>query len=155
MSSIEKEPSSAAAAVQARNTTWTDEKDVGNSQACAVDAGTGAVVLEHNPQHAAEYAEYLRLDEYYNNNPKAKKRLIRLLDIRIIPMLFLYYLLNSLDKSNAGNVKIYTFLKDTNMTGTQFNLALTWYFFTYAGLEAPSKYVMDPHFPEYLTDCII
>lgn len=97
------------------------------------------IPVELEPTHAAEYADYLRLKEHYASDPNAHRRIIRLLDLRILPMLFLYYLLNSLDKSNAGNVKIYTFLKDTNMTSHQFNLALTWYFFTYAFLETPSK----------------
>lgn len=92
-----------------------------------------------DPNHAAEYAEYQRLHVQYTSDKKTHRRLIRLLDFRVLPILFLYYLLNSLDKANAGNIKIYTFLADTNMTSTQFNLALTWYFFTYAGLETPSK----------------
>lgn len=102
---------------------------------------TYTIPVELEATHAAEYADYLRLKEHYASDPQAHRRLIRLLDLRILPMLFLYYLLNSLDKSNAGNVKIYTFLEDTHMTSHQFNLSLTWYFFTYAGLEAPSKYV--------------
>jgi hypothetical protein len=95
--------------------------------------------VDLEPTHAAEYAEYLRLHTHFTSDKKNHGRLIRLLDWRVLPMLFMFYLLNSLDKANAGNIKIYTFLADTKMTGTQFNLALTWYFFTYAGLEAPSK----------------
>lgn len=101
--------------------------------------GTTYVVGDTPAASAPEYVEFMRLKEHFESDPKAHRRLIRLLDFRILPFLFLYYLLNSLDKSNAGNVKIYTFLQDAHMTSHQFNLALTWYFFTYAGLEAPSK----------------
>ncbi|KAH8655323.1 putative high-affinity nicotinic acid transporter [Xylariales sp. PMI_506] len=100
-----------------------------------------------SPAAAAEYAEYQRLHAHFTADKAAHKRLIRLLDLRVLPMLFIYYLLNSLDKANAGNVKIYTFLADTNMTSSQFNLALTWYFFTYAGLEAPSNMMMRKYGP--------
>lgn len=110
------------------------DKDVGSMY---LMSGQAAVNLE--PGRAAEYEDYLRLHVHFTSDKIAHKRLIRLLDLRVLPMLFIYYLMNSLDKSNAGNVKIYTFLEDTHMTSTQFNLALTWYFFTYAGLEAPSK----------------
>ncbi|KAH9886820.1 putative high-affinity nicotinic acid transporter [Xylariomycetidae sp. FL2044] len=103
---------------------------------------TDLPVVAIDESHAAEYEDYQRLKARFEADPKAMKRIIRLLDLRILPYLFLYYLLNSLDKSNAGNVKIYTFLQDTNMTSRQFNLALTWYFFTYAGLEAPSNMMM-------------
>jgi hypothetical protein len=89
--------------------------------------------------HAAEYSEYLRLREHFLANPKAHRSMITRLDVRILPFLFMYYLLNSIDRTNAGNVKIYTFMEDTNMTNTQFNLALTWFIIMYALFEAPSK----------------
>ncbi|TVY89299.1 High-affinity nicotinic acid transporter [Lachnellula willkommii] len=117
-----------------------DEKQVGFNAPIDITGIDAPATLD--PSHAAEYLEYLELKERFESDPTAYKSLVRRLDLRIIPMLFLYYLLNSLDKSNAGNVKIYTFLKDTHMTGHQFNLALTWYFFTYAFLEAPSNMCM-------------
>lgn len=89
--------------------------------------------------HAAEYVEYLRLKDHFTADPKAHRSMILRLDARILPFLFMYYLLNSIDRSNAGNVKIYTFMEDTNMTNTQFNLALTWFIIMYAMFEAPSK----------------
>ncbi|CAJ2501973.1 Uu.00g048260.m01.CDS01 [Anthostomella pinea] len=89
--------------------------------------------------HASEYDEYLHMKARYAADPKAWKSVLRKLDLRVLPMLIIFYLLNSLDKANAGNVKVYTFLEDTNMTSHQFNLALTWFFITYALLEAPSN----------------
>ena len=112
------------------------EEQIGTTHVFPKDVHLAGILV---PEHAAEYAEYCRLHDQYACAPKAKARLIRKLDFRVLPILFVYYLLNSLDKSNAGNVKIYTFLEDTHMTSRQFNLALTWYFFTYAGFEAPSK----------------
>lgn len=122
-----------------------DEKQIGFT--APVDIAVVDAPVRLDPSHAAEYVEFLQLKEYFEADPKVYSALVRKLDFRIIPMLFLYYLLNSLDKSNAGNVKIYSFLKDTNMTDHQFNLALTWYFFTYAGLEAPSNMMMRRYGP--------
>ncbi|KKY20010.1 putative high-affinity nicotinic acid [Phaeomoniella chlamydospora] len=117
-----------------------DEKQIGTST--TVDASAIDAPVDLEPSHAQEYLDFLQLQAKFESDPKAYKRLVRKLDFRIIPFLFLYYLLNSLDRSNAGNVKIYSFLEDAHMTSHQFNLALTWYFFTYAFLEAPSNMMM-------------
>ncbi|ETS77178.1 hypothetical protein PFICI_11052 [Pestalotiopsis fici W106-1] len=114
------------------------EKQVGTA---FVISGS-AVPVSTDSQHAAEYQEFLRLKMEFESDRKRHRKLLLRLDFRILPFLFLYYLLNSLDKANAGNVKIYTFLQDTNMTSHQFNLALTWFFFTYAFLETPSNICM-------------
>ncbi|KAJ5983823.1 Major facilitator superfamily domain general substrate transporter [Penicillium waksmanii] len=37
----------------------------------------------------------------------------------------------SLDKSNAGNAKLFGLLENIGINGTQFNLALMYFFFTY------------------------
>ncbi|TVY35690.1 hypothetical protein LSUB1_G004294 [Lachnellula subtilissima] len=86
-----------------------DEKQVGFNAPIDITGIDAPAALE--PSHAAEYLEFLELKEHFESDPKAYKALIR-------------------RQSNAGNVKIYTFLKDTHMTGHQFNLALTWYFFS-------------------------
>ncbi|KAL3460935.1 major facilitator superfamily domain-containing protein [Aspergillus heterothallicus] len=48
----------------------------------------------------------------------------------------------SLDKSNAGNAKLFGFLEDVGMTSTQFNLALMYLFFTYGLFEPVSNIVL-------------
>lgn len=45
----------------------------------------------------------------------------------------------SLDKSNAGNAKLFGLLEDVGMTSTQFNLALMYLFFTYGLCEPISN----------------
>ncbi|TVY41297.1 High-affinity nicotinic acid transporter [Lachnellula occidentalis] len=103
-----------------------DEKQVGFNAPIDIMGIDAPAALE--PSHAAEYLEFLELKDHFESDPKAYKSLVR-------------------RQSNAGNVKIYTFLKDTHMTGHQFNLALTWYFFTYAFLEAPSNMCMRKYGP--------
>jgi sugar phosphate permease len=118
-----------------------DEKKLGGTDSSVTPSVIDAPA-ELLPEHAAEYMEFLTLQQHFQADPEVYAKLVRRLDCRIIPMLFLYYLFNGLDKSNAGNVKIYTFLKDTHMTGTQFNLAQTWFFITYGLFEAPSNMCM-------------
>jgi hypothetical protein len=86
---------------------------------------TNGAVMENGAHHAPEYESFIRLKTHFESDSKVYRKLLLRLDLRMLPFLFIYYLLNLLDKSNAGNVKICTFLADTNMASTQFNLALT------------------------------
>jgi hypothetical protein len=61
-------------------------------------------------------ASFAHLDE---------KKILRKMDLRLIPMLALLYLLSFLDRGNIGNAKIEGLTEDLNMTGAQYN----WYVF--------------------------
>ena len=52
-----------------------------------------------------------------------KKKLLRKVDIRLLPLLILMYLLNFLDRSNLAQSRLGTLEVDLNMKGTDFNLA--------------------------------
>lgn len=53
--------------------------------------------------------------------PEMEKRVLRKMDLRLIPMLSLLYLLAFLDRGNIGNAKIEGLLEDLNMTGPQYS----------------------------------
>jgi sugar phosphate permease len=57
--------------------------------------------------------------------------------------------------SNAGNVRIYTFLPDTNMTAAQFNTGLTIYSCFYGGLEVPAQLVLQKFGPRRFLSTIV
>ncbi|KAK6811252.1 hypothetical protein RU639_012999 [Aspergillus parasiticus] len=71
-----------------------------------------------------------------------ENRILRKMDLRIIPMLAVLYLLAFLDRGNVGNAKIEGLLEDLNMTGPQYNWCLTVFFFTYAAFELPSNLLL-------------
>lgn len=48
-------------------------------------------------------------------------KVLRKMDVRLIPMLSILYLLAFLDRGNIGNAKIEGLLGDLNLTGQQFN----------------------------------
>jgi hypothetical protein len=50
-------------------------------------------------------------------------RLLRKVDLRLLPLLILMYLLNFLDRSNLAQARLGTLEKDLGMKGTDFNLA--------------------------------
>ncbi|KAI0966574.1 retrograde regulation protein 2 [Xylaria arbuscula] len=70
------------------------------------------------------------------------RRILRKVDYRLIPMLTLLYLLAFLDRGNIGNAKVAGMNKDLGLTGTQYNIALTVFFFPYAVFEIPSNIVL-------------
>jgi hypothetical protein len=55
-------------------------------------------------------ASFAHLDE---------KKILRKMDLRLIPMLALLYLLSFLDRGNIGNAKIEGLVEDLHMTGPQ------------------------------------
>lgn len=68
---------------------------------------------------------------------RAERRLLWKFDLRILPLLTMMYLFNSLDKSNLGNAKTAGLEKDLGMEGTnEYNIALSVFFVPYV-LTAP------------------
>jgi sugar phosphate permease len=69
-------------------------------------------------------------------------KILRKMDLRLIPMLALLYLLSFLDRGNIGNAKIEGLLEDLHMSGPQYNWCLTVFFFTYCLFEVPSNVLL-------------
>ncbi|RYP20478.1 hypothetical protein DL765_002777 [Monosporascus sp. GIB2] len=81
--------------------------------------------------------------EFLNNFPKDKKRaVIRKIDYRLVPMLVLLYLMAYLDKTNIGNAKIEGLLESLNMTGVQYNVAVSIFFIPFVLAEVPSNMIL-------------
>lgn len=99
----------------------------------------------HNPLHSRE----------------TENKLLRKMDLRLIPMLATLYLLAFLDRGNIGNAKIEGMLTDLHMTGQQYSLSrmfwptipdvmdqdanqhtVTVFFFTYVAFELPSNLLL-------------
>ncbi|KNZ75154.1 hypothetical protein J132_04639 [Termitomyces sp. J132] len=68
-----------------------------------------------------------------------EKKLLRKIDWALIPWLSLLYLLSFLDRTSIGNAKLYHLTTDLHITDTQYLLALTIFFFSYAIFEVPSN----------------
>ncbi|USP78788.1 uncharacterized protein yc1106_06062 [Curvularia clavata] len=76
-------------------------------------------------------------------------RVLRKVDMRLVPMLALLYLVAFIDRSNIGNAKIAGMTKDLNMSGSQYNTAVTLFFVPYTLLEVPSNIVLKMMRPSY------
>lgn len=72
----------------------------------------------------------------------AEKRLIRKLDLWIVPPVMLLYLFSFLDRVNIGNARLYGLEDDLGMKGNQFQTAVSILFVTYILSELPSNLVI-------------
>ena len=68
--------------------------------------------------------------------PAADRALVWKFDLRILPVLAIMYLFNSLDKSNLGNAKTAGLEKTLKLKGSQYNTILSVFFVPYV-LTAP------------------
>ncbi|KAG6911530.1 hypothetical protein DXG01_011832 [Tephrocybe rancida] len=68
-----------------------------------------------------------------------ERRLMRKIDLRVIPWLALLYLFNFMDRGSVGNAKLYNLLPDIHITDPQYLIALTVFFIPYAFFEPVSN----------------
>jgi len=69
-------------------------------------------------------------------DPIAERRLVWKFDLRLLPVLAVMYLFNSLDKSNLGNAKTAGLEKSLGLVGEQYSTLLSVFFVPYV-LTAP------------------
>jgi len=77
-----------------------------------------------------------RVSASFAIHPEAERKLVWKFDLRILPVLAIMYLFNSLDKSNLGNAKTAGLETTLHLTGNQYNILLSIFFIPYV-LTAP------------------
>jgi hypothetical protein len=75
-------------------------------------------------------------------NAPSTRHLLWKLDLRILPLLYLAYIITFIDRANIGNVKIEGMLTDLDMVGNDYNVALVVYAVPFILLELPSSLVL-------------
>src|SRR6202034_3892858 len=94
-------------------------------------------VIDDGSVYKDEYSDSRRMSASYALDPVAERSLVWKFDIRILPVLAVMYLFNSLDKSNLGNAKTDGLEADLGMAGTNdYNIILSIFFIPYV-LTAP------------------
>lgn len=78
--------------------------------------------------------------ELYPNIDEGK--LLRKMDLRILPTLSILYLMSFLDRGNIGNANIEGLSEDLGLSYKQYNMCLTVFFFTYCAFEVPSNMML-------------
>ncbi|KAJ3539032.1 hypothetical protein NM208_g5651 [Fusarium decemcellulare] len=72
----------------------------------------------------------------------AQKRLVRKLDLTLMPMVLILYMLSYLDRNNIAQAKLDSFEKDLGLTGEDFNLALSILNVGYILMQLPSNMIL-------------
>ncbi|KZT56372.1 MFS general substrate transporter [Calocera cornea HHB12733] len=69
-------------------------------------------------------------------------KLIRKIDLNLLPVLTVLYLLSFLDRSNIGNAKLDGLTTDLNVPGANYNTSLAIYFVGYVLFEIPCNMIL-------------
>ncbi|GME28486.1 hypothetical protein GTA08_BOTSDO11249 [Neofusicoccum parvum] len=86
----------------------------------------------------------------------AEKRLVRKIDLRIMPCLFLVIVLNYLDRNALANARVQGIEESLGLKGSQFNTAISVLFAGYLALQIPSNLILTRVRPSlYLPGCMI
>ncbi|KAF9484537.1 MFS general substrate transporter [Pholiota conissans] len=75
-------------------------------------------------------------------DPVAEAKLVRKLDIIMLPLFTLIYALNFIDRTAIGNAKIAGLEKDLGMKGFDLNIALTVFYICYFISDIPANLIM-------------
>ncbi|KKY13793.1 putative major facilitator superfamily transporter [Diplodia seriata] len=86
-----------------------------------------------------ELEEALR--NYVPGSPEEKK-LLRKIDLRLMPILWIMYILNYVDRTNIGNAKIAGMEDDLNLDDQKYAWVLSIFFFGYLLCEVPSNMIL-------------
>ncbi|PHH68101.1 hypothetical protein CDD82_835 [Ophiocordyceps australis] len=71
-----------------------------------------------------------------------EKKLVRKLDVHLVPLVMAIYLFSFLDRVNIGNARLYGLEADLGISTKQFEVAVSILFVTYLTLEVPSNLVL-------------
>ncbi|KAI0470462.1 MFS general substrate transporter [Xylariaceae sp. FL0804] len=77
-----------------------------------------------------------------------EKKLVRKLDLHLVPLIMLLYTFSFLDRVNIGNARLYHMEEDLGLVGNQFQIAVSILFVTYLFFEVPSNLVLKPFTPQ-------
>ncbi|KAM0750752.1 MFS general substrate transporter [Meredithblackwellia eburnea MCA 4105] len=125
------------------------EKDLANDSSQHLESPTPARAwVATEDVHALEDQHDLAITQEdidfireFEASPR-KKKLMRKMDIHIVPVLLFIYLISFIDRGNIGNAKIQGLTTDLHLTGQQYNWCLTVFFFIYVACEVPSNLVI-------------
>ncbi|KAK4186510.1 putative MFS transporter [Podospora australis] len=111
------------------------------------------------PEHAQQPLNE-HVERFQNQDPEWRrtfeKKLVRKMDIHLLPCLILMYLLNFLDRANLAQARQGTLEADLGMTGTDFNFATSIFFVSYLVFQLPSNLLLTRLRPSiYLTSAMI
>ncbi|KAL0933247.1 vitamin H transporter [Colletotrichum truncatum] len=92
-------------------------------------------------EHAIGKEMEYPVDDYVPGSDEEKK-LVRKIDMYILPLMWVMYLLSYMDRTNIGNAKIAGMDKDLNLDSGRYSIALVVFFIGYVVFEVPSNMIL-------------
>lgn len=83
-----------------------------------------------------------------------EKRIIKKLDLYVMPVIMIMYIVSFLDRANIGNAKIAGMATDLNLTGTNFNVATSIFYVPYIIFDVPMTILVKRLGPSYVLPTI-
>ncbi|KAL1746783.1 major facilitator superfamily domain-containing protein [Schizophyllum fasciatum] len=84
-----------------------------------------------------------------------ERRVVRKLDLRLLPILIIMYFFNFVDRSNLANARLGGLEADLDMKGTDFNLATSILFIGYIIMQLPSNLLITMIRPSLYLGCVM
>lgn len=86
---------------------------------------------DKDTEYAAQPTTESQAGNSFYIDPQVERRIVKKIDLYILPILVLAYFLNSLDHSNMGNAKTAGLEATLGLVGNQYSLALSFFYITY------------------------
>jgi hypothetical protein len=92
--------------------------------------------------HEADYVEDYQDTTDIQFEAGEEKKLVRKIDLFLMPTIWLMYLMSYMDRTNIGNAKIAGMNEDLHLSSTQYSMALVIFFISYVFFEVPSNLIL-------------
>ncbi|KAK7409275.1 hypothetical protein QQX98_008515 [Neonectria punicea] len=107
-----------------------------------------------NVDNAVDHALVQALREYHPGSPEEKK-LVRKIDCFLMPILWIMYILNYIDRTNIGNAKIAGMQTELELSDDDYAWVLSIFFFGYLICEVPSNMILSRSRPSIFLPTIM
>ncbi|KAI0260221.1 major facilitator superfamily domain-containing protein [Gloeopeniophorella convolvens] len=104
---------------------------------------------EKRPSSEESSEKHSHEGTYHEYDSPEDRKLLKKVDLRLLPILTLLYLLSFLDRSNVGNAKIDGLTTDLHVSPPAYNTALALYFIAYVTFEVPANIVLKRFDPQF------
>ncbi|KAI5459153.1 major facilitator superfamily domain-containing protein [Mariannaea sp. PMI_226] len=88
-------------------------------------------------------------DDIPDIDPKTESRVIRKVDLWVLPALYIVYMSCFIDRANIGNVKVAEMPEDIRASEAQFSTAISVFYVTYVVVEIPAVILVKRFSPRY------
>ncbi|KUJ24007.1 MFS general substrate transporter [Mollisia scopiformis] len=98
---------------------------------------------------------HLEQTETFVIDPVEEKKVLRKIDLYLMPSIFILYLFSFIDRSNIGLAKVAGMQKDLHLNSNEYYLAVIMWVIGYAGAAVPSNMILSRVRPSYYIPVIM